>query len=283
MCAEEAAPGAKVEVLEDLAEQPAQTAYTLRPGVIRPLQPSVAEEIERCLALPGVTGSSVQESDPPTYGLTVYEDAEGALEDCARDVPLYYLELAGRAERSDLTLAEMQALQTRIGQDAEALGAEGVDLAAYGPNAARRQVNIGVASDLTTSDRVLRDRYGDDVFVFAMNKAQDARMGAAVVTARPVSATICDSGSTAQNACRTLTADRAVVLAGLFNQAKPLRAEQVQCRSLAEAFVVTFVQPNIKPVPIEVSKGCGPLIVGAKQYRLDQTLRDAVARAHETE
>lgn len=186
-CAEEAAPGANVQVREDLAEQPAQIAYTLRPSVIRPMEPSVAEEIEQCLALPGVTGSSVQESDPPTYGITATEEARSGLEDCARNVPQYYLELAGRAERSDLTLAEMQALQARIGRDADLLQAQGVDLVAYGPNAARRQVNIGVASDLSVSDRVLRDRYGDDIYVFAMNKAQDARMGGRVVPSEAAS------------------------------------------------------------------------------------------------
>lgn len=278
-CAREAAPGANVDVLEGLSEQPPQTSYTLRPSVGRPLDPAVAEEIDRCLALPGVTGSAVQESNPPTYGITADEDAKSALEDCARDVPLFSLELAGRASEGDLTLAEMQALQARIGQDADSLAAQGVDLAAYGPNAARRQVNVGVASDLTTSDRVLRARYGDDIYVFAMNKAQDGRISTTVVTPRPTSATICDSAMTGQDACRVLSTEQAVRLASIFNEAVPLRADEVQCRSLAEAYLVTFVQPNIKPVPIEVSKGCGPLIVASKPYRLDPALRDAVARA----
>lgn len=281
-CAEEAAPGANVEVLEDLSEQPAHTAYTLRPALVRPMEPSIAQEIEQCLALPGVTGSSVQESDPPTYGITAREDAKRALEDCARNVPLYYLELAGRAERGDMTLAEMQALQARIGQDAHLLEAEGVDLAAWGPNAGRRQVNVGVASDLTLSDRVLRERYGDDIYVFVMNKAVSQRIGkdTDAVLADPTGVSICDTGES-QDACRSLGQQEATALARVFNEAEAIQTTDILCRSLSDAWRVHFTHPSAMTIPVDVPKGCGPLMIGSQQYRLDPSLQQAVNEAYE--
>lgn len=101
-----------------------------------------------------------------------------------------------------------------------------------------------------------------------------------VIAPAPTGATVCDSGDSGDGACRTLTANQAGVLVAVFNQAKPLGRAERTCRSLAEAFTVTFVQPGTKPVPYEVSKGCGPLTIGSQQYRLDPALQDAVARAY---
>ena len=43
--------------------------------------------VEKCLALPGVTGSSVQESYPATYKMAVPDDRSEPLEDCLRAAP----------------------------------------------------------------------------------------------------------------------------------------------------------------------------------------------------
>jgi hypothetical protein len=151
----------------------AEISYTLRPAVTRPQDPAAAEAIAGCLALTGVTGTDVEQSDPPTYNATVRADARTRFEDCARDIPLYRLELAGRPVSGKLTLAQMQALRDRINADVDALNAQGVELVHWGPDVSRRQVGVGVASDLAISDKVLRDRYGDDVYVTASNRASE--------------------------------------------------------------------------------------------------------------
>lgn len=177
-CVSNAAPGADlqvVEVEEDLDEGE-ETSYTLRPAVVRPQDPAVADAVERCLALPGVSGSSVEESDPPTYGATVRRDAAEQFEDCARDIPLYTTELARRPDSGTLTLAQMQALRDRISAERKELEAAGVTLVHWGPSAARRQVVVGVASDLVASEKALRDRYGDDVYVVVAETANKARV-----------------------------------------------------------------------------------------------------------
>lgn len=160
-----------------VAQQPTQggreTRYTLLPATQRHQEAAVEDAVNRCLALPGVLASSANASDPPTYTVTVERPASAKFEACAADVPLYQTGLAGRAAIGNLSLTEMESLRDRISADSSLLAAAGVKLVSWGPDVALRKVIVGVTSDLVTSDKTLRERYGDDVFVFATSPVRN--------------------------------------------------------------------------------------------------------------
>lgn len=104
---------------------------------------------------------------------------------------------------------------------------------------------------------------------------------AQAVPADPDGATVCDSQLAGkQDACRTLDARAARRLASVVNDAEPVQAGQVVCRSLASAYVVRFRNQDAESDPIEVSRGCGPLVVDGRTYLLHPRLQEVVADAY---
>ena len=146
------------------------TVYRLIAHLAAAAGPGPQQALRNCLDLPGVEADRVGDGAPPTFRVRVMgPQAAAALESCSTRVPLYDLELASGPETGRLGEAELSALRQRVQDEADGLRDElkaaGVVVAGFGPEPARGLLQINVVGDLTIADRLLRQRYGDDVVI----------------------------------------------------------------------------------------------------------------------
>lgn len=94
-------------------------------------------------------------------------------------------------------------------------------------------------------------------------------------------AEICLVGSKAP--CRHADAEQAALLDRALARAVPAPDDTVYCAAMTPSYLVLFQHPAVKPVPIEVPRGCGPVMKGDQPYLLDgpgrEQVHDAFTRA----
>jgi hypothetical protein len=90
------------------------------------------------------------------------------------------------------------------------------------------------------------------------------------------------------NVCRTLSRhvdpelDRVAPLASAFVTARRLAPQEVDCRSLSEAYTVTFEHPSVPAAQILLPFGCGPVEVDGQYYDVSDEAAQGVREAYAT-
>lgn len=297
VCVARTAPGAALRIDGAPAGGPREFSYSLR-WTDQPTSyyEQVLQDLEdECLDGEAFTDGMVAQSLPPVVsGRVAGRDNADRLEACVRRY----------APGSTLLLIGPALVQTVTGPVSYGLSYN--DDGRYAPaddDFLRRCLDLPGVSDVQ-AERSRPPRYGVTVTGAEENGKFRACVGGSVpnvvlrewgpadvptpqeepgalrLPTNPLGATIC-LGEHEDGRCRLVDEAAARSLVQVLNTSRPATAADSLCRSLAEAFMVTFEHISAFPSTIEVSRGCGPLVVLGKHYNHGPEVKAAVARAYE--